>query len=704
MVAVLLAAVLAVCPQAAEAERSRAASAQPSGTDAIDALIGRLSVRHLARALPPSNAEIDIRTHAPPRPVNEPEILRTLEAARPSPEQAMALWEFFADEDNWAVTTLPVIKALAAASDQPQSRQALWSELSALARAYARGDRARTRERSLLGLFERNRDVLLPQLVEVPETEGSSDEMIELMLSTRVFGSDQEESVRHVSGRIPAAVARHIERKRELGQPVRWEYPAFESMARWKDARLLARGVKAPRSLAGLDAAGETFIVVFNCLHTLDIGFREVMLRGLGPVEIFNAVVAGEKELYRLGTSGYRTYLHAVIMRGIKEAGSFEAFIDRAAPRHLGEEARRASGRRAMVFLRVVSSFGLIEPVLATVRDRDRFIDGALSSLGDPSTFEENSSVVLDVLTARSGAAEALGFRTALLERLYERYAQAGDPLSRGVYGSMLSVYQTVADDHRDPAIDTAYPLDRNAFLIPFERLFSDDGSGGYVHRMFMRLDETIDDTQTFANFRTLMLSLGASVRDEEFHIVFTIADPRRRIEIYANRPTSQGLRQGIDDIEDLLRGMRVETVIGRGHTNIIAPLQKDARRLLGERLKSVAVVFVGSCGGDASVRELIRTFGYIPFLTTKSTGRQVINNAIIKSYIADLATLQPGERLDITEVVRDGTQRFLQWSDEELRADARLYHVNRAAVLGALLFDSYLRPHIGAAQTVASE
>ena len=61
-----------------------------------------------------------------------------------------------------------------------------------------------------------------------------------------------------------------------------------------------------PHSLNELDAAGASFVTIFNCLHAVDVGFREVILRGLGPVELFNAVVAGENELYRLGTSGYR--------------------------------------------------------------------------------------------------------------------------------------------------------------------------------------------------------------------------------------------------------------------------------------------------------------------------------------------------------------------------------------------------------------
>ena len=259
----------------------------------------------------------------------------------------------------------------------------------------------------------------------------------------------------------------------------------------------------------------------------------------------------------------------------------------------------------------------------------------------------------------------------------------------------MLSVYQTVTGNRRDSAIDRNFPLDSAVFRIPFQRLFSPDGSGGFAHRMFMRMDENEDAVGTYAAFRGLGISLGASVRDERYYEVFRFAAPGRTIEIYANKPSAAGIRQGIAGIADALRGSRVETVIGRGHTSIIAPLQVDAKRVLGDRVKEVATVFVGSCGGDASVRELITTFGYIPFLTTKSTGRQLINNAIMKSYIAALMALPQDASLAMVDVLDRALERFMGAGvDEAIRTDASLYQVNMTTVLTALLFDAHVRRH----------
>lgn len=622
--------------------------------------------------------------------VSEEALAATARSAHLDAKQAAAAWSFFADEDHAALATLPIIKGLLTASATPQAREALWGELASLAQAFAKGNKTGTRAKSLLGLFEANRSVLRPLLQDLSETQGACDEMIALMQASRVFGDDLEEGVAWVSEHIPAAVARYIEREREARRAVRWEYPAFESMMRWKAAHLAPGGKKPPRTLADLNASGAAFITVFNALHSLDEGFREVILDGLGPKELFNAVVAGERELYKLGTSGYRGFLHDIILRGIKESGSFEAFLAQAAPKEFGEEALQAAPRRGMAFLRVASSFGLLESVLDTVHDRDRFVQEAIASLGDEATFEANSTVVLDLLTARTKSSKIRAFQTALLERLYDRYRTERRLALRRVYGSMLSVYQTITADRRDLAIDSAFPLDEAAFVIPFDRLFSRNADGGFTHRMFMRMDDNDDALETAQAFRALIENLDGSVRAEPAYAVYTVTAPGRTVEIYVNNPSATGLRDGIPALTAALRGLRVETVIGRGHTSIIAPLQEDSRRVLGDRVKGVAAVLVGSCGGDASVRDLISTFGYIPFFTTKSTGRHVINNAIIKSYIQALLKLAPGERLSVAQVLSRATGRFQD--DDDLRGDASLYQVNMATVFTARLFDAYVR------------
>ncbi|MDX2156360.1 MAG: hypothetical protein SFW09_07605 [Hyphomicrobiaceae bacterium] len=696
---------LLAMPQSGVAQETPARVEAGGATQAVDEVVRRIAKGALVLDGSGQITATRRQGDEPPTPLLEQHIVEALGSGPLSDEQAAALWDALAAEDNVALLTLPVVSAAVRASSTPKAREAMWSELGGLARDFSAKNRAEARHRSLLGFFERHRQVLRPLLTEIRETESSGDEMVDLMVSTRVLGESLDAGLAWLGDQNPAAVARRIERERGRGRPVRWESDGFEAMLRWRDARLVAGAVKPPRTLAELDAAGEAYVTIFNCLHDLDPRFRQTMLRGLGPVEVLNAVVGGELELYRMGTSSYRDYLHAGIMRGIKESGSVEAFLERAVPRWPGRPASHIVWQRGMVLLRVVSSFGLLDDVLAGVRDRGRFIDDTIAALGDAGAFEANGSVVLDVVTARSGSPASLAFRRELLERLYGRYQAEVDAKLRSIYGSLLSVYQTVTGDRREAAIDREFPLDDAMFRIPFQRLFSPDGKGGLVHRMFMRMDQDVDAAATYAGFRALMRSRGAMMRQQGHFDVYRIVARGRMVEIYTNKPTAVGIKEGIAGIAGALGGKRVETVIGRGHTSIVAPLQEDARRILGERIKDAVAVLVGTCGGDASMRDLIATFGYKSFFTTRSTGRQAINNAIMEAYIASLMSLAPGGQLALAEVLERATGRFMRkGSDEELRGDASFYRLSMASVLTAKLYATHVRPSAGAVLQVARQ
>lgn len=617
-------------------------------------------------------------------------IVAALHRPGPSADQIVAMWDFLANEDHADLVTLPIVRALAAATRTPVTREALWSELAELSKP-PKGAR-RASARTLLNLFERHRDELLALIPPIRETEGGGDEMARLMTSTRVFGKTIEQSLDHMVARNPGAVARMIERERERGRPVPWEDRGFAAMMRWKEAHLVSGAPQAPRTIETLDCVGETFITIFNALHSLDERYRKQMLRGLGPVELFNAAVGGEQELYRLGTSGYRDYLHPTILEGIKRSGSFGAFLERAAPSWLGETGPATRSRRSMVFVRIASSFGMLDSVLDWVRDRNRFIEEAISALGDPRAFEGSTTIVLDLLTIPAVTPRAAEFKSDLLNRLFDRYRTEASAERRSVFGSMLSAYQTVTGDRRDVGIDRDFPLDRSLLHVPFDRLFETPGNGRLTHRMFMRLHDDIDAAVTYKSFRTAMRSLGARIHKHENYTLYRLEKRRRIIEIYVNKPSEAGIDLGIGDIGKALGGNTVHTVIGRGHTGIITPLQADARRLLGERIANVAAVVVGSCGSDASARDMIGTFGTVPIVTTKSTGRRVINNAIVESYIKALLDLPKDTALSITSLVDTSLSQFLTpKTDEELREDAKLYRVNLAVVLAAQLFDTHV-------------
>lgn len=682
---------LALLPVVAEAETTAAPAGQTQSAsnpiDRVDALVQRLILAPVVLTVAADNA---------PGTMTEQDVVETFGGKSLAVVQADKLWELLASEAHSALLTVPIVKALLIASDTPNTRDAFWSELGGLAKSHAKSPQTGGRARSLLGFVERHRAVLAPLYGGLRDTESSGDEMVDLMTTTKVLGANLDEGLDWLAANNIAAVARRLERERGLGRPVAWEKKAFDHMLRWKKTHLVPGAAKPPRSLGELDAAGWSFVVIFNSLHAFDEKYRKNMLVGLGPVEVFNAAVAGELELYRLGTSSYRDFMHDIIMRGITESGSFEAFLERAAPKKFGEEAIRAAPGRGMVLLRIVSSFGLLEDVLVATRDRGRFVSDAIASLSDPEAFEGNASVMLDLLTLRSKSTSMQEFQRTLLSQLYERYGAETGPRLRNVYGSILSVYQTVTGNRREAAIDLAFPIDDRRFRVPFARLFSPDGRGGHVHRMFMRFDQDVDATATYASFLALMRSRRASVRHERDFDVYRLAQRNRVVEIYANKPTADGLKSGLAGITAALSGKRVETIIGRGHTAIVTPLQRNARQILGGRISEVATVIVGTCGGDASVRDLIATFGYNSFFTTRSTGRQALNNSLVDSYVDALLDLTPTERLDLDDVLDDAVEPFFRkGADSGLRDDASFYRVSTSLVLAAYLFDTHVKPQV---------
>lgn len=633
--------------------------------------------------------------------LTEQALAERLASAPLTDTDAAALWELLAGDDAKPLYRLPVLKAAVASTRSPKAREALWSELASVWRE-KRGEPQKLKV-SLVGAFERYRKDLQSVYPEARETESTGDEMVDLMPATEIFGANTDDSVAWLSEHHPAALARRIERERGRGKPVQWEATALKQMLRWKDARLVKGGSKVPRTLATLDTAAESFITIFNCLHDLEPKRREDMLRGLTPEDVFNAVVGGEAELYRLGTSSYRDHLHGVIMRGIRASGSFETFIDKAIPRHLGDAAVNAAGSRALMFLRVVSSFGLLEEVLDHVKDRERFIDGVIASLADPRLFDRNGAVVMDVLLSRANSQSATAFKQILLDKLYAKHGTTDALAVRSVYGSLLSVYQTLTGNRRSFAIDRDFPLDETLFRIPFDRLFSPDQKGLLTHRIVMRMDEDTDAVMTYTNFRNLIRRQGALLREERHFDLYRISRAGRVIEIYVNKPTAQGTKQGIADIASVLKGRRVETIVGRGHTSIITPLRKDAKRILADRVKNVSVVLLGTCGGDASVPELIDTFGPRSFFTTRATGRLVINNAIVETYVAALLSLPRGARLSMDDILRNATSRFAaRGTDPDLKDDASFYRLAMPMVLTSDLYDKHVRRHAEAEWQVA--
>lgn len=672
----------------------------------LDSLAGRLEHASIVLART-DGSQVTLRRgdSGQAETISEASIVELLAVSQLSQNQAGRFWRLLADSSNADLVTLPIVRALAGAASTPEAREIMWLGLIDLAKT---GSGRRSPPPSLLALFENHRDALLPVIGDGRATEAAGNAMVDLMTSSRLFGDDVEAGVRWIGYRHPEALARRIQSERDRGRPVEWEEQGVSQMVLWTGRHLKPGAPDAPRSLDALDAAGARFAVMFNSLYPLDDSYRQQLLRGLGPVEAFDIVIGGETELYRMGTSSFRKFLHPLIMRGIGESRSFETFIATTALARLGDGPAEVVNRRGMVYLRVASAFGLLEQVIATVHERDTFIGKAIDSLGDAAHFENNAAVLLDLLTERTSAPAVETFRRELLDRLYGRYENETDGPRRSIYASLLSVYQSVTGDHRDPSIDRAFPLDSSTQRKPFDALFSPDPNGGHVHRMLMRFDEDVDASSNYKSFRKLMRSHRARVHSGRNFEIYSLENGRISVEIYVNRPTPAGVRDGIEELRKVLDGATVHTVIGRGHSGIIEPLIKASTRILGSRTNRVAGVIVGTCGGTSSLKGFIDTFGYTQVVSTRSTGRQILNDAIIDRYFRALLNLTPDGHIALADVLANALDPYRRPGNSSgIRDDAGFYHVNSVGVFAAMLFDRHIRGTVAtevAAPSVASE
>ncbi|MBS0243336.1 MAG: hypothetical protein JSS20_14250 [Proteobacteria bacterium] len=634
-----------------------------------------------------SGVEIGVRRRAsqPVEPLTEAQIARQLGSAKLSGPQAVKLWAALGEHENRFLLTMPIIRAAIAASASVGGHEALWHELD----LQSEGKR---NSKALLSLFEKNRQSLLPLLTGLRETEDTGDYQADLLENSRIFGT-QNDGVRWLAEYNIGALAHRMEDERMHGTPVPWEAWGFDLLRKWKASRFGANAPQRATTLAALDSDSETFIIIFNNMHAFGEERRRQMLSGISPMEAFGIVVGGEFELYRLGTSGYRNFLHPLITRGVAEAGSLEAFLAKTVEASAGKMSQAEAERRGMVFLRIVSSFGLLEQTLSLVRDHKHFIDAAVQSLADPATLEASASVVLDILGGASTEPVTTAFRRELLDRFYGLNLSEQDPKLKSVIGSVLSVYQTLSGDRRDADIDRRYAIARSLTEVGFADLFSPDAGGGFVHRIFMRLSDDTDARSNYAAFRATMSARGAEAIRAANYEAYRIRKNGRVIEIYLNRPTEAGTLKGIDELASVLNGVRIHTVVGRGHTGIIAPLREDAKKILGTHAGDVAMVIVGACGGSASVRDLVDTFGYRTIVSTRATGRQVINSSVLETYFSRLFALPPDGKLDMNALLGDALAPYLRKGvGEALREDARFYQINTASVYAAMLFDRHVR------------
>lgn len=198
--------------------------------------------------------------------------------------EATAMWEIFAGESHASFLTLPLIEAAIAATVAPLAREAMWGELAALSDRLPRDESDPIHAASLIGLLERHRSTLHPRIVAIAETVGGGDEMIRLMLGTRIFGATVEDGVAFIARVDPGALHRRIERDRSAGKPVTWQSMASTLLAPWYEGQRSAEAAGRPTPLLSKAEVRHRFIHGAFALHDAVGGKRGKRFVGDAPL------------------------------------------------------------------------------------------------------------------------------------------------------------------------------------------------------------------------------------------------------------------------------------------------------------------------------------------------------------------------------------------------------------------------------------
>ncbi|MFH0799742.1 MAG: hypothetical protein V2A66_06130 [Pseudomonadota bacterium] len=124
-----------------------------------------------------------------------------------------------------------------------------------------------------------------------------------------------------------------------------------------------------------------------------------------------------------------------------------------------------------------------------------------------------------------------------------------------------------------------------------------------------------------------------------------------KRIEIYANKPTSEGVEKGPDEIQKVFSKRNIQSimVVHRGHSF-------HAGETIGRIPRIAKIVSLGSCGGYNNVSAVLERAPEAHIISTKGTGTMNVNDPLFKMLNEAILT---GEDINWPEFWRRAEGRF---------------------------------------------
>jgi hypothetical protein len=362
-----------------------------------------------------------------------------------------------------------------------------------------------------------------------------------------------------------------------------------------------------------LSEEASTLVAEINNLFEQPAAIRFRAVEHFAARELYLLLTYGEAELF---TSSYNGVFDRLLARMRQESLTGDQLLTQV----------HAIDFR--VFIKSAAVFNRLTAFLATIPSpvaRWSLLARCLSDLEQAPDVTMQAVTAAEILNAPLDL-DSLRLIRDTLRSEYIRAEMVHNQQARVIYGLLIAALtrrHTVARD--DPALTAIAARYRPSLPdltdIPVSALFQ---HGVSIHRYFFYNDD--DGKQSFQSFMAQYHSDRSwHIEDHGSFVHLRSQAPGRQVEIYANKFTDD--EQGINDIDQVLRKRKAtpSVIVHRGHTFYV---DKTLEKLSA----TVALVYLGNCGGNTLLETVLRRAPQAHIITTQGIGTLTINDPLLKA------------------------------------------------------------------------
>ena len=397
-----------------------------------------------------------------------------------------------------------------------------------------------------------------------------------------------------------------------------------------------------------------------NALHNEPATVRFKSVKVADAKKLYILMVNAEEEIFTSSFNGLFDRLLAA-MRTEKLSG--DRLID-----IVGHKRFRA-------FIKLCAGYGRLNEFLATMRPENRrailikfvsWIDKEKNPLSEAVTVADAFGTIKDPAI--------LEVLQKSIKEEYNRVTQEGKSEATIIYGLLAGMFgkKAVINEEWIKEMSQKYGLP-DLTGIESRALFNPDGSN--IQQYFF-----YDDKDGKSSFETFLAQYkGNKTWGIDEHDNYVLIHSKRiggeRIEIYANRPTAEGVEKGSKEIAGLFSKRNIQSivVVHRGHSYHVQKTIKQISPI-------ARIVSLGSCGGYNNVSAVFEKAPNAHIISTKGMGTMGVNDPLFKM---------------MNEAIL--SEKDISWPEFWKRAEARFannkafaYYVAPHRNLGAMFIKAY--------------